>query len=108
MIKEIQRGLNLTKALRKYHSDFPPNGLTIFLSIANKQGMSSTELVQLLDIPKATVSRNLRMLGDLISPQKEGLKLIYLEHDPMDYRVRRGYLTDLGREFLADILEALK
>jgi DNA-binding MarR family transcriptional regulator len=107
MLIELQRGLNLTKVLRSQHSDFPPNGLAIFLSIANKEGMSSTELVELLDMPKATVSRNLRMLGDILSPNKEGMKLVKLIHDPMDYRVRRGYLTATGRVFLAKIRKAL-
>ena len=108
MSKELQRGLKLSLALRKYHSDFPPNGLAIFVCIAREEGLSASDLVSKLDMPKATVSRNLRMLGDTVSPQKEGLKLVRLEHDAKDYRVRRGYLTDLGRQFLADLTEALQ
>jgi DNA-binding MarR family transcriptional regulator len=108
MLKELQRGLKLTKTLRKYHSDFPPNGLSIFMSLASSEGLSATDLIVRLDMPKATVSRNLRMLSDLISPKKTGMKLIRLEHDPDDYRVRRGYLTDLGKIFLAELVVALK
>lgn len=108
MLKELQRGLKLTKTLRKYHSDFPPNGLSIFMSIAVSEGLSATDLIVRLDMPKATVSRNLRMLGSLVAPKKEGMKLIRLEHDPDDYRVRRGYLTDLGKIFLAELVVALK
>jgi DNA-binding MarR family transcriptional regulator len=108
MLKELQRGLELTKTLRKYHSDFPPNGLAIFLSLADTEGASCTELVERLDMPKATVSRNLRMMGPLLSPHKEGLKLIELLHDPDDYRVRRAYLTDEGKQFASDIIASLK
>ena len=108
MLKEISRGLKLTKSLREQHSDFPPNGLAIFLSIAKQEGASSTELVQRLNMPKATVSRNLRMLSDLLAPRKEGMKLVYLEHDPDDYRVRRAYLTPKGKEFLKSLIEALE
>lgn len=108
MLKELQRGLELTRTLRKYHSDFPPNGLAIFFSLADTEGASCTELVERLDMPKATVSRNLRMLGPLLSPHKEGLKLVELIHDPNDYRIRRAYLTELGKEFASDLIAALR
>lgn len=94
--------------MRKFHSDFPPNGLAIFVCIAQDEGVSASDLVHKLGIPKATVSRNLRMLGEQLSPTKKGINLIRLEHDPKDYRVRRGYLTDKGREFLTELNEALK
>ena len=108
MLKEISRGLKLTKSLRELHSDFPPNGLAIFLSIAKQEGASSTELVERLKMPKATVSRNLRMLSDLLAPRKEGMKLVYLEHDPDDNSVRRAYLTPQGKEFLPSHIKALE
>ena len=108
VLKEISRGLNLTKALRDFHSDFPPNGLAIFISIAKQEGSSSTELMKRLDMPKATVSRNLRMLSDVLSPHKPGMKLIKLHHDPDDYRVRRAYLTPKGKAFLESIIKALE
>jgi DNA-binding MarR family transcriptional regulator len=108
MLKELQRGLELTRTLRKYHADFPPNGLAIFLSLSDREGASCSELVDRLDMPKATVSRNLRMLGPLLSPHKEGMKLVELLHDPDDYRVRRAYLTEYGKEFASDLITALK
>ena len=108
MLKELQRGLRLTQALRKHHADFPPNGLAIFMSIAVDEGLSASDLVERLDMPKATVSRNLRMLGSRLSAQKEGLKLLRSDNDPIDFRIRRSYLTDKGKEFLEDIVKALK
>lgn len=107
MQKELKRGLNLAKLLRNYHLDFPPNGLAIFLEVSNKEGLSSTDLVEKLDMPKATVSRNLRMLGDRLGPNKAGMNLVRLEHDENDYRIRRAYLTDKGRIFLLELLKAL-
>lgn len=71
------------------------------------EGISSTELVEKLDAPKATVSRNLRMLGDRMSPTRDGMGLISLQHDPKDYRVRRAFLTDKGKVFLTELTEAL-
>ncbi len=108
MQKELKRGLNLALMLRDYHSDFPPNGLSIFIMIASNEGLSSTEIVEKLDLPKATVSRNLRMLGDRLSPDKEGMNLVRLEHDKRDYRVRRGYLTERGQDFLQKLTDCLK
>ncbi|MEG3764910.1 hypothetical protein [Alteromonas sp. 14N.309.X.WAT.G.H12] len=108
MRKELERGLNIASLLRKYHPDFPPNGFAVFLQIASNEGLSSTGLVERLGIPKATISRNLRMLGDRVSPHKDGLGLIKLEHDENDYRVRRAYLTDKGKRFLERVLQALQ
>lgn len=71
------------------------------------EGISSTELVGKLDAPKATVSRNLRMLGDRMSPTREGMGLIRLDHDPKDYRVRRAFMTDKGKLFLEELVEAM-
>ncbi len=107
MLKELQRGLKLITTLKEVHSDFPPNGLAIFLSLMHKEGVSCTELVESLDMPKATVSRNLRMLGPLLSPRKDGMKLIELIHDPDDYRVRRAYLSKKGKAFAVKLLKAL-
>lgn len=105
--KELNRCLKLTEVLRKQHSDFPPNGLAIFVCIAQEEGLSASDLINKLNIPKATVSRNLRLLGETLSPTKKGMNLIKLVHDPKDYRVRRGYLTDAGRAFLEEITEAM-
>ncbi|MBG9996892.1 hypothetical protein I6F50_17780 [Pseudoalteromonas sp. NZS127_1] len=107
MQKELKRGMNLAKLLRKYHADFPPNGLAIFIEVSSSEGISSSELVEKLGMPKATVSRNLRMLSDRATPTKEGMYLVTLRHDPNDYRVRRAYLTDKGRGFLLELLKAL-
>jgi DNA-binding MarR family transcriptional regulator len=49
----------------------------------------------------------LRMLGDRMSPTKDGMGLISLRHDPKDYRVRRAYITEKGQTFLDELLEAL-
>lgn len=108
MQKELKRGLKLALLLREYHSDFPPNGFAIFLHVANSEGLSSGDIIEKLKMPKATVSRNLRMLGDRVSPTREGLNLVRLEHDANDYRVRRAYLTERGKEFLRGVEEALK
>ncbi|MGZ7642493.1 MarR family transcriptional regulator [Vibrio parahaemolyticus] len=104
---ELNRGLKLTEVLRKYHPDFPPNGLAIFFAVALDEGLSAGDVVERLEIPKATVSRNLRALGDRVSPQKEGMNLIRMEHDAADYRIRRAYLTERGRAFKEEVILAL-
>ena len=103
MSKEIQRLIKLTGVLRKYHADFPPNALAIFAMLGRNEALSASDLIERLGMPKATVSRNLRMLGDRLSPTKEGLNLIRLEHDANDYRIRRGFLTEKGKEFLEPV-----
>ena len=108
MSRELNRGLRLMAVLKGYHPDFPPNGLAIFMAISLDDGLSGAELTTILDIPKATVSRNLRMLGCRASAGKEGLKLLELRHDEEDYRIRRAYLTPYGKQLLKEIIEALK
>lgn len=104
---ELNRGLKLSAVLREYIPDSTPNGLAIFIVIAQKEGLAAGELVTELDMPKSTISRNLRKLGDRFSPHQAGLDLIRLEHDESDYRVRRAYLTKRGKEFLSAIKLAL-
>ncbi|EPO2258120.1 MarR family winged helix-turn-helix transcriptional regulator [Vibrio parahaemolyticus] len=107
MDTEIKRGLKLIETLKEYHHDFPPNALAIFMLVSEYAGITSGELVERVGISKASVSRNLRMMGDRISPEKEGLNLIRMEHAPEDYRVRRAYLTERGHEFLIALKRAL-
>ncbi len=108
MSKETQRAIKLSRTLKEFHSDFPINALAIFCCIAEEEGLSSTDLIKKLDTPKATVSRNLRLLGDRKAPNQDGLNLIQLKHDITDYRVRRAYLTEKGKDFYALIEKALK
>ncbi|HCG9221657.1 TPA: MarR family transcriptional regulator [Vibrio parahaemolyticus] len=75
--------------------------------MALDEGLSAGDVVERLEIPKATVSRNLRALGDRVSPQKEGMNLIRMEHDAADYRIRRAYLTERGRAFKEEVILAL-
>ncbi|MDP5253389.1 MULTISPECIES: MarR family winged helix-turn-helix transcriptional regulator [unclassified Vibrio] len=104
---ELKRGLNLANVLREYIPDSTPNGFAIFIVIAQNEGLAAGDLTVKLDMPKSTISRNLRKLGERFSPQQAGLDLIKLEHDESDYRVRRAFLTDRGRQFLSKIKEAL-
>jgi DNA-binding MarR family transcriptional regulator len=108
MTIQINRALSLAKTLRKYHSDFPPNALAVFCALAREEGLSTSDIVNKLDLPKATVSRNMRFLSDRLSPDKKGLSFIRMEHDPSDYRIRRGYLTDTGKKFLLDFENSLR
>ncbi|HHJ3231254.1 TPA: MarR family winged helix-turn-helix transcriptional regulator [Vibrio parahaemolyticus] len=107
MQAELSRGLKLSAVLREYIPDSTPNGFAIFMVVAQREGLAAGDLVDALDMPKSTISRNLKKLSDRFSPHKEGLDLIRLEHDDADYRVRRAFLTERGKEFLANITRAL-
>ncbi|AFC58271.1 MarR family winged helix-turn-helix transcriptional regulator [Vibrio cholerae] len=104
---ELSRGLKLSAVLREYIPDSTPNGFAIFMVVAQREGLAAGDLVDALDMPKSTISRNLKKLSDRFSPRQEGLDLIRLEHDNADYRVRRAFLTKRGKEFLAAITCAL-
>lgn len=108
LLKENKRALNLTLTLKKYHSDFPPNALAIFTYISENEGISAKELTAKLGIPKATVSRNLRLLSNRQPSIKESMNLVRLESDAQDSRIKRAYLTEKGKSFQMEVIEALK
>ncbi|KAB0285654.1 MarR family transcriptional regulator [Vibrio fortis] len=78
-----------------------------YIGSNRNRSIAAGELSEKLDIPKATVSRNLRMLGKKATPTKDGIHLLDMEHTKEDYRVRVAVLTEKGEEFLAELGDAL-
>ncbi|TAA47959.1 helix-turn-helix domain-containing protein [Corallincola spongiicola] len=99
--------IKVTEILKDLHFDFPLNGIAILMEVSCEDGVSSSDISHRLGLPKATTSRNLRMLSDRLSHEKEGLRLIELRHDEKDYRVRRAYMTLKGYKVVQRINEAM-
>ena len=61
--------------------------LEVFLVIASKDGIPSSEIRKMTGIPQPSVSRALGDLGEkAVRRDAEGLKLIKTERDPNDMR----------------------
>ena len=78
--------------------------LEVFLAIAAKEGVSSSDLRRSTGIAQPTVSRALGDLGDwAVKKNSEGLKLVRTERDPSDMRNVLCFLTPTGKLLAARI-----
>ncbi|MFB2563666.1 MarR family winged helix-turn-helix transcriptional regulator [Rhizobium sp. IMFF44] len=76
----------------------------VFLVIASREGLASSEIRKLTGIPQPSVSRALGDLGDkAVRRDAEGLKLIRTERDPNDGRNVVCFLTPKGKLLAARI-----
>lgn len=76
----------------------------VFLTVAAKEGISSSDIRKNTGIAQPTVSRALGDLGDWAAKKNsEGLKLVRSERDPNDLRNVLVYLTPTGKLLAARI-----
>jgi DNA-binding MarR family transcriptional regulator len=101
--------VQLLEQLRELFPDLPIQTISVFLIIAMKPGMYQRDLLKLLDISQAGVSRNVMALGELNRHGKPGLGLIFQRKDPFDNRQVMLNLTPSGKalaERLTSIVSA--
>lgn len=85
---------------------FPAPLLKTLLLLAEKPGITSTEIAERLQLPKQTVSRYFIFLskGKI---GETGMGLITTEEDPYDTRKKISKLTTKGERFLSRIADIL-
>ncbi|MGR9319157.1 MarR family winged helix-turn-helix transcriptional regulator [Rhizobium leguminosarum] len=107
---ENRRGLfkafQLIELFRDLHPDVPMQTVSVFLIIAMRPSVYQRELLKLLDISQASVSRNVMALSHVNRRGDPGLGLITQQRDPLDARQIRLRLTPAGKE-LANRVAAL-
>ncbi|MBY3335517.1 winged helix-turn-helix transcriptional regulator [Rhizobium laguerreae] len=80
----------------------------VFLVIASKDGIPSSEIRKITGIPQPSVSRALGDLGEkAVRRDAEGLKLIKTERDPNDMRNVVCFLTPKGKLLAARIAQLM-
>ena len=100
------RTVQLLEKLRELFPDLPIQTISVFLIIAMKPGISQRELLKLLDLSQAGMSRNVMALGEVNRHGKPGLGLIVQNKDPFDNRQVMLTLTASGKA-LAERVTAL-
>ena len=111
-IRQFMKGINFIREV--IHKDIAFPQLTIFLIVAENEGITQGELADRLKLPKGTVSRNVIKLGDLLVQDSKGVwkqkgydlvKQIPDSHDP---RASACHLTNHGKSVYSALKKAIK
>ena len=96
------------------HKDVAFPQLRIFLMVCRNQGITQTELSKNLNMPQATVSRNVIKLGNLMVQdskghwKQKGYGLVEARPDIDESRRNAVYLTKKGAKVADKIAQAIK
>ena len=88
------------ETLRELRPDMPMQMVSILLLVAMKPGISQRDLLGLLDISQASISRNVAALTKTDRHGRSGLDSITQRSDPGEWRSPALYLTPAGDAFL--------
>ena len=112
---KIRQFRTVVEFIRKeVNPEFPIQQLSVLLLVAEEEGITQTEISQILSMPQATVSRNVAKLGNKVVQRDGKSKMIGyglvenrqdVVHDPRRLAV---YLTDKGKKFIKDLSILLK
>ena len=100
----LQRLLLSLDEFRKLHDQIAASAVVYFLAAAQRPGITSRELGNLLGMPKASASRNYAILADNVTG---GLGLLTTHPNPEDRRERNIEVTSRGRRVVASIVSYL-
>ena len=112
-MKEISRIFKVIEHLRKtVNKDFPSQHIAIFLAVAQNPGITMPELIQQLDMPQGTLSRNVKLLSRFMvhengSSSLKGHDLLRTEPVPTGRHALAVYLTDKGNFLLREIQDIM-
>lgn len=94
----------LLETFRELRHDMPLQTACIYLLVAMKPGISQRELLGLMEISQAGVSRNVYALLETDRHGKPGLNFISQRRSPEDGRNTELHLTSKGYAFLSHLL----
>lgn len=85
------------EAFRQLNKDMLANEMMAFLLVAERNGISMTELQDVLDLSKAATSRNVNFLSQHGANSRDGLKLVITTENPENRRQKLVHLTPRGK-----------
>lgn len=110
---EIDRLFEAVELLRRsVKKDMPSQHISLLLTVSQHPGITMPELCRALDMPQGTLSRNVKLLGRYLAHENgvakvEGLGLLYAEQDTANRHARAVYLTEKGRQVVAELACAI-
>ncbi len=105
---ELFHMFRFVETLREMKPDMPLHLASVFLLIAMKPGIGQRDLIGLVDISQAGVSRNVTALTAIDRHGKPGLNFVVQRRDPTDARNTMLYLTDEGDAFLRKLIASFR
>lgn len=90
----------------KLRTTMPARCVQAYLLVAQKEGLTVTELAKKAELPVTTMSRNLLDMGDRNRYFEEGAGLVESKDNLFNRREKLYSLTPKGRALLASITKA--
>lgn len=105
----IVQSLELINSMLDVDDEISASTIAVFLSVCLQEGLSNQDIEEMLQLPKARVSRNIQLLTKTAKRRidKNGSNLIEMKIDPKDYRRRNLYLTSRGKSIRDKISKLL-
>lgn len=105
--RAIRRLLAVIDEFRRLDPDMQMPMAATFLLVAQRDGISRTEVMQELEVAGSTATRNLVALTDRGRLGQKGFGLVSQKVNPDERRWRMHSLTPKGHEALARVIAAL-
>ena len=108
-MKEVTRMLEAMELLRKrVHREMPIQHIVLLLTVAENPGITMPELVNHLDMPQGTVSRNVKILSSFVEwengvARSRGRNLLRTLPDSDNRHVLAVYLTGRGEALVTEL-----
>ncbi len=106
--KGLLDAFRFVEAFRELRPDIQMHTASVLFLIAMKPGLGQRDLLGLIDMSQANLSRNIYALSAIDRHGKPGLNLIVQHRHPVDARNTMLYLTPEGHAFLARVLPTLR
>jgi len=112
-MKEISRLLAVMELLRKRISkSMPSQHIALFLAVAENPGITMPELMEFLDMPQGTVSRNVKLLSNYVEREagvtrRKGYNLLRTQPDPENRQILAVHMTGKGHALLKELAGTL-
>jgi len=112
-MREISRLLAAMELLRKrVNKAMPSQHIALFLAVAENPGITMPELMDFLDMPQGTVSRNVKLLSNYVEQEagvtrRKGHNLLRTQPDPENRQVLAVHVTGKGHALLKELAGTL-
>ena len=106
-INDFTKVSQLFDLFREIQVDLPIGAARVFMAVVMDEGAYQNDVADRIGMPKATCSRNMRLLSPRLGPGKDGHGLVEFRVSAIDARFKNVYLTDTGRALKTRIMEIL-
>jgi len=97
---------------KRISKSMPSQHIALFLAVAENPGITMPELMDFLDMPQGTVSRNVKLLSNYVEREagvvrRKGHNLLRTQPDPENRQILAVHLTGRGYALLKELAAIL-